>query len=254
LSFRYSVSLPRRVRDLGAMPAPVTLHIYDISEGVSTKVNQLLKPIGTGAFHAAVEVSGNEWSYGYIDEGSGVFSNPPKACSVHTYRESVDMGKTNLSEAEVAKVIEEMRGEWAGVDYDLLRCNCCTFSDALCVKLGVGNVPKWVTNLAGAGATVQDGFKMVHSKAQVAAIVAAAKANEIDEKYQIRSKTEAKAKEMGKLSKELDEKYGISVGAKSALEKANTKLKDINDEHKIIERTNQAARQAAGHCDSCCIA
>lgn len=236
------------------MPTPVTLHIYDIFEGAATKVNQLLKPIGTGVFHGAVEIYGKEWSYGYIDEGSGVFSGPPKACPFYTYRESVDMGETNMSEAEVAKLVEEMRGTWAGVDYDLLRRNCCTFSNAFCEKLGVGEIPKWVNNLAGAGATVQDGFKMVHSKAQVTAIVAAAKANEIDEKYQIRSKTEAKAKEMGKLSRELDEKYGISVGAKSALEKANTKFKEMNDTHKIVERTNDAARQAAGKCDACCIA
>jgi len=224
----------------------VTLHIYDVGDQKAvTKVNELLKPIGTGAFHGAVEVYGEEYSYGYIDEGTGVFSNPPKECTMHTFRESVPMGETKLSQEEVAKLIEEMREAWVGVDYDLLRCNCCNFSDALCVKLGVGHAPKWVTNLAGAGATLQDGFNVVHSKAQAAAIVAAAKADEIDAKYQIRSKTDAKAKDIAKLSKELDEKYGISVGAKGALEKANTKFKELDDKHKITEKSQAAVQQAA---------
>ncbi|CAK0889940.1 unnamed protein product [Prorocentrum cordatum] len=207
------------------MPAPVTLHIYDVGDQKAvSKVNQLLKPIGTGAFHGAVEVYGREeWSYGYIDEGTGVFSNAPKGCPMHTYRESVSMGETALSEEEVAKLIEEMKGAWPGVDYDLLRCNCCNFSDAFCVKLGVGNVPKWVTNLAGAGATLEDdGFKAVHSKAQAAAIVAAAKADEIDAKYQIRSKTDAKAKDLAKFSKEMDEKYGESRRAPRAPSRGRT--------------------------------
>jgi len=234
------------VRDPGAMPAPVTLHIYDVGDQKAvSKVNQLLKPIGTGAFHGAVEVYGEEWSYGYIDEGTGVFSNAPKGCPMHTYRESVSMGETALSEEEVAKLIEEMKGAWPGVDYDLLRCNCCNFSDAFCVKLGVGNVPKWVTNLAGAGATLEDGFKAVHSKAQAAAIVAAAKADEIDAKYQIRSKTDAKAKDLAKFSKEMDEKYGISAGAQSALERANSKFKELDDKHKITEKSQAAVKQAS---------
>jgi hypothetical protein len=228
------------------MPAPVTLHIYDVGDQKAvTNVNKLLKPIGTGAFHGAVEVYGEEWSYGYIDEGTGVFSNPPKECSMHTYRESVPMGETKLSEEEVGKLIKEMQDAWPGEDYDLLRHNCCTFSDALCVKLGVGNAPKWVTNLAGAGATLEDGFKAVHSKAQSAAIVAAAKADEIDAKYQIRSKTEAKAKDIAKFSQDMDQKYGISVGAQNALDKANAKFKELDDKHKITE-TGQAAVKQAG--------
>eukprot|EP01043_Picozoa_sp_COSAG02_P079374 COSAG02_NODE_18331_length_945_cov_1.197400_1_plen_59_part_00 len=58
----------------------MTLHVYDLGRGQ-------LKAIGThwaGAFHSAVEVKGCEWSFGATDNGSGVFSNAPRGCTMHT--------------------------------------------------------------------------------------------------------------------------------------------------------------------------
>ena len=62
------------------MGLPVTLHVYDLGRGQ-------LKAIGThwaGAFHSAVEVNDREWSFGATDKGSGVFSNAPRGCTMHT--------------------------------------------------------------------------------------------------------------------------------------------------------------------------
>ena len=75
-----------------------------------------------------------------------------------------------------------MKGDWLGLDYDLLRKNCCLFSKALVEKLGVGPVPGWVTNLAAAGATLHDGILKGKEYADKAAIMAKAKAGEFDEK------------------------------------------------------------------------
>merc|ERR1712060_603032 len=52
-----------------------------------------------------------------------------------------------------------MGRDWPGSDYDLLRHNCCHFSDALCQALGVGPIPGWVTSLAGVGAMLRSGIK-----------------------------------------------------------------------------------------------
>ena len=38
----------------------------------------------------------------------------------------------------------------------MLRHNCCHFSDALCIKLGLGPIPAWVHSLADAGAALGD--------------------------------------------------------------------------------------------------
>jgi hypothetical protein len=233
------------------MPTPVTLHIYDVGDQQAvSQVNKFLKPVGTGAFHGAVEVYGKEWSYGFTDEGTGVFDCPPKGCLAHTYRESVPMGQTQLSAEEVEALLDELAVKWPGSEYDLLRRNCCTFSDELCSQLGVGNIPRWVTNLAGAGATLQDGFHTVHSTAQSAAIIAAAKANEIDSKYQIRSTTEAKVKDIAKLSADLDAKYGISDGYKKAITRAHSQFKELDDKHGISQKSQQAAVQAVSAAQS----
>ena len=38
----------------------------------------------------------------------------------------------------------------------MLRKNCCTFSNVLCVELGVGTIPRWLHRLARLGAGLGD--------------------------------------------------------------------------------------------------
>ena len=79
LDASYSLAASRALHRR-SMGLPVTLHVYDLGRGQ-------LKAIGThwaGAFHSAVEVNGSEWSFGATDDGSGVFSNAPRGCTMHT--------------------------------------------------------------------------------------------------------------------------------------------------------------------------
>jgi len=72
---------------------PVKLHIYDVSTNPTVgKINETLSVVGTGGFHGAVEVYGTEYSYGFVQDGTGIFSNAPKGCLIHHYRESLDIG------------------------------------------------------------------------------------------------------------------------------------------------------------------
>mmetsp|Transcript_28194 Transcript_28194/g.80423 ORF Transcript_28194/g.80423 Transcript_28194/m.80423 type:complete len:628 (-) Transcript_28194:424-2307(-) len=144
--------------DGGPTKSKVTLHIYDVvGHALVRNVNCIFRALGTGAFHTGVEVYGQEWSYGFSDQRhSGVFCCTPKSCNVHTYREAVEMGQTTLSPGEIKTLIEEMARAWPGTEYDLLRRNCCHFTDELCRRLGTGPLPYWVTNLASAGASLID--------------------------------------------------------------------------------------------------
>lgn len=176
-SLRAADELPANT--VGAVAAPVTLHVYHVT-GLDAvrRVNKVLRAFGTGAFHAAVEVYGEEWSFGFTDDGgSGVFACPPRECEAHTYLKSVPMGNVPMPRAEVMKLIQQLAEEWQGEDYDLLHCNCCHFSEELCRRLGVGPLPRWVTNLAGTGAAVGDQLHTVAEGAQAAA----AKAREAHE-------------------------------------------------------------------------
>jgi len=172
----------------------VALHIYDVWGYSAVKhLNTVVSLLGTGAFHSAVEVFGVEYSYGYKDDppgASGIFTCEPCKCQAHSYREQVVMGRTEMSELEVESVLEELREEWVGQDYDLLRRNCCHFSDEFCRRLGVGAIPAWVNNLAAAGASLGNGFRQLtkpkdrqrHSQR----IIEAAKKGRFDKRYSAR--------------------------------------------------------------------
>lgn len=160
---------------------PVWLHIYDVKESVQW-VNNLILPAGAGAFHAAVEVFGLEWSFGYSpEEKTGVYSCHPRSNKQHKYRESVAMGGTPLAPELVSEILGQLAREWPGRSYDLLVRNCCHFSDALCRRLGVGPAPAWMTALASAGASLVDSVDQMVAGAKAVGGIAAA----IDERYQI---------------------------------------------------------------------
>mmetsp|Transcript_3338 Transcript_3338/g.4463 ORF Transcript_3338/g.4463 Transcript_3338/m.4463 type:complete len:131 (+) Transcript_3338:2-394(+) len=57
--------------------------------------------------------------------------------------------------------MQTMASEYKGLDYDLLRKNCCTFARDACLRLGVkeDEIPNWFMNLAGVGAQTQDSLK-----------------------------------------------------------------------------------------------
>lgn len=140
----------------------VTLHVYDVgTEDAMSQVNRVLRSLGTGAFHAAIEVYGKEWCYGGQDPDTpgsgrtGVSWNAPRGCKEHVYRESVPLGHTMLDEADVRQIIAMSEEEWLARDYDLFRHNCTHFCVAMCAVLGVGPVPAWVTNLANTGSQVE---------------------------------------------------------------------------------------------------
>lgn len=144
--------------------APVTLHVYyighaDVIEDVSLVVQDFLGE--GGLFHVAVEVYGLEWSFGGCREGTGVFRCEPMRCTLHRYRESIYMGDCGLTREEVVNILEPMSHEYQGNEYDVLRRNCCTFSNEFCVRLGMGEIPLFLHHLSDVGAALSDEHKIV---------------------------------------------------------------------------------------------
>ncbi|KAK9665437.1 hypothetical protein RND81_14G112300 [Saponaria officinalis] len=139
----------------------VVLHIYDVTNTGSEKTNSTITNINKffkdgigfgGIFHSAVQVYGDdEWSFGYCEQGSGVFCCPSTKNPMYTYREKIVLGQTNLSISKVNQTLRELSKEWPGVSYDLLSRNCNHFCDELCDRLGVPKLPGWVNRFANAG-------------------------------------------------------------------------------------------------------
>mmetsp|Transcript_58026 Transcript_58026/g.149353 ORF Transcript_58026/g.149353 Transcript_58026/m.149353 type:complete len:222 (-) Transcript_58026:104-769(-) len=140
---------------------PVYLHVYDLGKDVSMKIlNGLMAPAGVGAFHAGVEVYGEEYAYGgRHDDRSGIFCCIPKGNRDHDFRKTVHMGETKLTRKEVKQLVMAMGSRWLGHRYDILSHNCLNFADAFCEALDVGRVPAWVNTLANKGATLRGGAK-----------------------------------------------------------------------------------------------
>lgn len=140
-------------------PSTVVVNVYDLTEHF-LKMNQALKKVGTGLYHAGVEIYGTEYSFGgdpEAEEGqTGIFWIEPREHEVHKYRQSVVMGETSLSEEEVFDLIGDLESEWLSLEYNLLQRNCCDFSNELCKRLGVGSIPAWIKSAAGAGARVSE--------------------------------------------------------------------------------------------------
>mmetsp|Transcript_15587 Transcript_15587/g.24250 ORF Transcript_15587/g.24250 Transcript_15587/m.24250 type:complete len:482 (-) Transcript_15587:450-1895(-) len=162
--------------------------------------NDGLHALGTGVYHCGVEVNGIEYAYGMNDvEGaSGVFTCIPKHSPGYEYRQTLNFGdrriakkmwitvqkereeekkvealpgSSNMKKEEVFRqidsyidgrtIMQTMASEYKGLDYDLLRKNCCTFARDACLRLGVkeDEIPNWFMNLAGVGAQTQDSLK-----------------------------------------------------------------------------------------------
>lgn len=141
----------------------VVLHVYDVTNSGSEKTNNTILQINRifkdriglgGIFHSAVQVHGNEeWSFGFCEIGSGVFSCPPRGNPMYTYRESIVLGETSRSILEVKQILRELSREWPGDSYDLLSRNCNHFCDAFCERLGIMKLPAWINRFANVGDT-----------------------------------------------------------------------------------------------------
>ena len=144
---------------------PVVLNVYTVGHSkVLQEINYVVENfLGEGGvFHGAIEVLGHEHSFGGCRQNRcGIFTCKPKVCPMHTYRESFYLGDCNKTERQVHDILESMKPEWMGPTYDLLRKNCCYFSEAFSLKLGTGKIPKWVNHLAHVGAILDTESKSV---------------------------------------------------------------------------------------------
>eukprot|EP00930_Biecheleria_cincta_P072179 TRINITY_DN59619_c0_g1_i1.p1 TRINITY_DN59619_c0_g1~~TRINITY_DN59619_c0_g1_i1.p1 ORF type:complete len:249 (-),score=34.42 TRINITY_DN59619_c0_g1_i1:263-1009(-) len=124
----------------------VFLNVYDLNHDwvpFNHALSDILR-VG-GAFHTAVEVHGQEWSYGM----EGVRCAEPRRHDVHVYRQTLLIGLTQKSKEQVHDFMERaIMAQWDGDDYDLINHNCCNFTDAVLRHLTGCALPPWVNRLA----------------------------------------------------------------------------------------------------------
>jgi hypothetical protein len=103
----------------------VILQVYDLTSW--TKASNL--PI----YHLGVQVYRLE----YFFCARGIQSCIPMANKGHIFKESVSLGRTNLSLKDVRHLLQKLREYWCADSYRMLGHNCQTFALAFCEELGL---------------------------------------------------------------------------------------------------------------------
>jgi hypothetical protein len=109
----------------------------------------------TGIYHVGIEMLGVEWSYGYCEEGCGIFAVEPGKCSLGPFKESVHLGRSQLDVDKIIKVLHELSLNWIGRDYDIANKNCVVFSSDLLNKiLPNGHLPSYAAAMTNIGQSI----------------------------------------------------------------------------------------------------
>eukprot|EP00177_Eucheuma_denticulatum_P004562 GFKZ01008302.1.p1 GENE.GFKZ01008302.1~~GFKZ01008302.1.p1 ORF type:complete len:225 (+),score=28.61 GFKZ01008302.1:71-745(+) len=135
---------------------PVELNVYDLlhrdNPDVVPNINWYLYSVGMGLYHSGVSVFGTEYCYGgHPESNTGVFEVPPRKAPDAKFRQTILIGRTQLSPAEVQEVVAAMSTVWLGNTYNLLTRNCNHFASDLCERLTGNAAPEWVNRLAWVG-------------------------------------------------------------------------------------------------------
>ncbi|KAJ8598431.1 hypothetical protein CTAYLR_006841 [Chrysophaeum taylorii] len=137
---------------------PVFLHVYDVGHSSwIANLNRTTEAVFGGVFHGGLEVHGREFSFGGCQQAKkcGIFPCRPRKCVLHTYRETIYLGDCQLGRSHVSNILRNMRDDWPGRTYDMLRKNCCHFCREFAIELGVGDIiPTWTNRLANVGAAL----------------------------------------------------------------------------------------------------
>uniref|UniRef100_A0A7S3RAL3 PPPDE domain-containing protein n=1 Tax=Dunaliella tertiolecta TaxID=3047 RepID=A0A7S3RAL3_DUNTE len=131
--------------------SPVFLNVYDL-----TPNNYYVAWCGIGIFHAGVDVYGTEYAYGGHEyDCTGVFATSPRDAPGQVFfRESIYMGETNFSPAEVQQLVYKMGEAYRGNKYHLLQRNCNNFASDLAYQLVGKPAPSWINRLASIAITL----------------------------------------------------------------------------------------------------
>ncbi|KAF0722494.1 hypothetical protein AaE_009946 [Aphanomyces astaci] len=118
----------------------ITVNVYDIVES-----NSFTYAWGLGAFHSGVEVGGVEYSFA---GGAGIFTLAPKSAQGAVFRESIDMGSFEGTYHDAKRILDDMRSEFHGSQYNLLTKNCNTFANEACLRLVGQPIPPFINRIA----------------------------------------------------------------------------------------------------------
>ncbi|CAE6973196.1 unnamed protein product [Symbiodinium sp. CCMP2456] len=141
---------------------PVYANVYDVTRSDAVKLFNAVfahwwVPVKLGGiFHVGVQVGSTEWAFGKTLSATkpGVFGIPPRQDPLHSYRETICLGYTKLSQTEYNAMIRDIVEDYPGKSYDVLQRNCIHFAEDFCHRLKVKALPEWINRFARIGSSM----------------------------------------------------------------------------------------------------
>lgn len=141
---------------------PILLNVYEPTNPSQASIG------GMGVHHSGIELFGIEYCFGgapgadggatrgSTGGGTGVMSQKPKTPppgSGWKFRETILIGKADISREEWSrKVLPELESKFPSSTYHMICNNCNDFTEAVCIKLRLGDrYPSWVNQAARMG-------------------------------------------------------------------------------------------------------
>ncbi|CAE7749512.1 unnamed protein product [Symbiodinium sp. CCMP2456] len=142
----------------------VYANVYDVTRSNDVKLFKAVfahcwAPVKFGGiFHVGVQVGSTEWAFGKMLSSTkpGVFGIPPRQDTLHSYRKTIFVGYTNLSQREYNAMIRDIVEDDPGTSYDVLQRNCIHFAEDFCHRLKLKALPEWISRFARYGSSTAE--------------------------------------------------------------------------------------------------
>lgn len=131
---------------VGRRKQEVTLHLYDISNGLANKISPyMVSKQLEGLWHSGLCVFGKEYFFSrdtVFDEAGGTSFGKPKKV--------INLGVTLWRQSELHKyIVDELKPVFHRETYDIVQNNCNHFTDRLCLFLLGKHLPEEVLEQTG---------------------------------------------------------------------------------------------------------
>ncbi|KAK2169810.1 hypothetical protein NP493_1174g00015 [Ridgeia piscesae] len=126
----------------------VKVHLYDLSNGMATKLSPSLPGMGetqlTGIWHTGTVVFGQEFYY----SNEGILKCTPARTLLGQPKRIIDMGSTDITEEEFLAHVEDLSNtSYRSADFHMILHNANKFTDELVFFLTGNNLPSYITFL-----------------------------------------------------------------------------------------------------------
>jgi len=140
----------------------IRLNVYTPGNTSGNQQTAMTSVPGFGIYHTGIQIFNREHTFAGGDfDGCGVQEQEPKQTppgSEWVYNQTIELGKTNLTEAEVKGVLSSIRSEFPARSYELMSKNCNHFTEVMSHRLNVHDkYPSWVNRAAKWGSSIKGG-------------------------------------------------------------------------------------------------